>query len=134
MSFGFGKKVDMDFDTAIDKVTEELQKEGFGVLSDIDVAAKMKEKLERDMPDPRSLSPQFSHHVDMDDPLNQAQRPAKVSYEEALELAVGHFAANRLSRDGKKQPPNDDKNRGTRGGWDDTAATAAGREFPEGDK
>jgi uncharacterized protein (DUF302 family) len=55
MSFGFGKKVDMDFDTAIDKVTEELQKEGFGVLSDIDVAAKMKEKLDRDMPRYRIL-------------------------------------------------------------------------------
>ena len=46
MSFGFGKKVDLEFDDAITKVTDELQKEGFGVLSDIDVAAKMKEKLD----------------------------------------------------------------------------------------
>jgi uncharacterized protein (DUF302 family) len=55
MSFGFGKEVALDFDTAIDKVTEELKKEGFGVLSDIDVAAKMKEKLDRDMPRYRIL-------------------------------------------------------------------------------
>jgi uncharacterized protein (DUF302 family) len=55
MSFGFGKAVDLDFDAAIDKVTDELQKEGFGVLSDIDVAAKMKEKLDRDMPRYRIL-------------------------------------------------------------------------------
>ena len=55
MSFGFGKKVDLEFDAAIDKVTEELQKEGFGVLSDIDVAGKMKEKLDRDMPRYRIL-------------------------------------------------------------------------------
>ena len=55
MSFGFGKTVDLDFDAAIDKVTDELQKEGFGVLSDIDVAAKMKEKLDRDMPRYRIL-------------------------------------------------------------------------------
>jgi uncharacterized protein (DUF302 family) len=55
MSFGFGKQVDMDFDAAIGKVTDELQKEGFGVLSDIDVAAKMKEKLDRDMPRYRIL-------------------------------------------------------------------------------
>ena len=55
MSFGFGKAVDLDFDAAIDKVIDELQKEGFGVLSDIDVAAKMKEKLDRDMPRYRIL-------------------------------------------------------------------------------
>jgi len=55
MSFGFGKQVDLDFDDAINKVTDELQKEGFGVLSDIDVAAKMKEKLDKDMPPYRIL-------------------------------------------------------------------------------
>jgi uncharacterized protein (DUF302 family) len=53
--FGFGKTVDASFDAAIDKVTEELGKEGFGVLSDIDVAAKMKEKLDKDMPRYRIL-------------------------------------------------------------------------------
>jgi uncharacterized protein (DUF302 family) len=53
--FGFGKQVDLDFDAAIDKVTADLQTEGFGVLSDIDVAAKMKEKLDKDMPRYRIL-------------------------------------------------------------------------------
>jgi uncharacterized protein (DUF302 family) len=53
--FGFGKTVDESFDAAIDKVTAELAKEGFGVLSDIDVAAKMKEKLDKDMPRYRIL-------------------------------------------------------------------------------
>ena len=48
--FGFGKVVDVSFDDAIEKVTAELEKEGFGVLSDIDVAAKMKAKLDKDMP------------------------------------------------------------------------------------
>lgn len=55
MSFGFGKQVEMDFDAALVTVTEELQKEGFGVLSEIDVSAKMKEKLDRDMPQYRIL-------------------------------------------------------------------------------
>lgn len=55
MSFGFGKQVDLGFDEAIEKVTDELKKEGFGVLSDIDVAAKMKEKLNKDMPRYRIL-------------------------------------------------------------------------------
>lgn len=53
--FGFGKSVDIPFDDAIDKVTGELEKEGFGVLSDIDVAAKMKAKLDKDMPRYRIL-------------------------------------------------------------------------------
>ena len=54
-NFGFGKPVDLPFDEAIDKVTAVLQTEGFGVLSDIDVAAKMKEKLDKDMPPYRIL-------------------------------------------------------------------------------
>ena len=54
-NFGFGKEVNLDFDAAIEKVTDELQTEGFGVLSDIDVAAKMKEKLDKDMPRYRIL-------------------------------------------------------------------------------
>jgi len=53
--FGFGKVVEESFDGAIQKVTAALDKEGFGVLSDIDVAAKMKAKLGKDMPGYRIL-------------------------------------------------------------------------------
>lgn len=48
--FGFGKTVALSFEDAIVAVTSELEKEGFGVLSEIDVAAKMKAKLDKDMP------------------------------------------------------------------------------------
>jgi uncharacterized protein (DUF302 family) len=64
--FGFGKNVDMEFDAAIEKVTADLQTEGFGVLSDIDVAAKMKEKLGKDMPRYRILgacNPALAHQA-----------------------------------------------------------------------
>ena len=54
-NYGFGKAVALNFDEAIDKVTAVLATEGFGVLSDIDVAAKMKEKLNKDMPRYRIL-------------------------------------------------------------------------------
>jgi uncharacterized protein (DUF302 family) len=54
-NYGFGKAVELNFDEAIDKVTAVLATEGFGVLSDIDVAAKMKEKLNKDMPRYRIL-------------------------------------------------------------------------------
>ena len=53
--YGFGTQVELSFDEAIEKVTAELEKEGFGVLSDIDVAAKMKAKLDKDMPAYRIL-------------------------------------------------------------------------------
>ena len=53
--FGFGKVVEESFDEAVEKVTAELAEEGFGVLSDIDVAARMKEKLDKDMPRYRIL-------------------------------------------------------------------------------
>lgn len=53
--YGFGKTVGMAFDDAVAKVTAELQKEGFGILTEIDVAATMKKKLDHDMPPYRIL-------------------------------------------------------------------------------
>lgn len=53
--FGFGKTIDLPFDDAIETVTVELEKEGFGILSDIDVSAKMKAKLGKEMPPYRIL-------------------------------------------------------------------------------
>ena len=47
--FGFGKMVDLGFEEAVDTVTEELGKEGFGVLTEIDVQATLKKKLGEDM-------------------------------------------------------------------------------------
>ena len=46
--YGFNVKFNGSFDDAITRVTEELQKEGFGVLTEIDVKATMKKKLDID--------------------------------------------------------------------------------------
>ena len=54
-NFGFGTIVKLDFETAIQQVTEELAKEGFGVLTVIDVQATLKTKLDVDMPGYRIL-------------------------------------------------------------------------------
>ena len=48
-NFGFGKVVDLGFDDAIVRVTEELAKQGFGVLTVIDVQATLKKKLDVNM-------------------------------------------------------------------------------------
>ncbi len=47
--FGFGKIVELGFEDAIARVTEELAKEGFGILTVIDVQATLKKKLGKDM-------------------------------------------------------------------------------------
>jgi uncharacterized protein (DUF302 family) len=50
MKYGFSKTVDLTYEQAIEKVTEELKKEGFGVLTTIDVKDTLKKKLNVDFP------------------------------------------------------------------------------------
>ncbi len=46
--YGFNVTFNGSFEDAITRVTEELQKEGFGVLTEIDVKATLKKKLDID--------------------------------------------------------------------------------------
>jgi uncharacterized protein (DUF302 family) len=48
VEYGFSKTIDLGFDEAINKVTEELKKEGFGVLTTIDVKDTLKKKINVD--------------------------------------------------------------------------------------
>lgn len=45
MDYYFNKILQTDFDQAIMKVTEALKTEGFGIITQIDMQAKLKEKL-----------------------------------------------------------------------------------------
>jgi uncharacterized protein (DUF302 family) len=54
-NFGFGKVVEPGFEAAVQQVTEELAKEGFGILTVIDVQTTLKAKLGVDMPPYRIL-------------------------------------------------------------------------------
>jgi uncharacterized protein (DUF302 family) len=50
MSYYFIKNLASSFEKAVADVTEELKKEGFGILTEIDVAATLKKKLNVDFP------------------------------------------------------------------------------------
>lgn len=55
IKYGFGTTVSCTFEEAIERVTAALQTEGFGILSDIDVAGTLKKKLNADLPAYRIL-------------------------------------------------------------------------------
>jgi uncharacterized protein (DUF302 family) len=48
MNYGFSKTTDYNFEHAIEKVTEELKNEGFGILTTIDVKDTLKKKIDVD--------------------------------------------------------------------------------------
>jgi uncharacterized protein (DUF302 family) len=64
--YAFGKTVPLSFDATVEKITAELAKEGFGILTEIDVSATMKKKLNADIPPYKILgacNPQFAHRA-----------------------------------------------------------------------
>ena len=61
--YAFGKMVNLSFEQATEAVTQALAKEGFGVLTEIDVAATLKKKLGLERPPYKILgacNPQFA--------------------------------------------------------------------------
>jgi uncharacterized protein (DUF302 family) len=48
INYGFTKEIDASFEDTFDKVSNELEKEGFGILTQINIAKKFKEKLSID--------------------------------------------------------------------------------------
>lgn len=66
MPYHFSKIVNSDFDTTISNVTEELKKEGFGILTEIDVKNTLENKLGVDFRKYKILgacNPHFAHEA-----------------------------------------------------------------------
>lgn len=71
MEIGITKQVNLSFEEGVIKVTEELQKEGFGILTTIDVKGTIKQKLNLDFRKYTILgacNPTFAHQaLEIDD-------------------------------------------------------------------
>ena len=79
--YGFSAHVNLPFDQAVAKVTEELKKEGFGVLTEIDIRKTLKEKLDIDV-EPQIIlgacNPKLAHRALEIDPRIAALLPCNV--------------------------------------------------------
>jgi len=85
MSYYFTKTVTDNFDTAIANVTEQLKKEGFGILTDIDIQATMKKKLDVDFKKYRILgacNPGFAYQALLAEDKTGTMLPCNVIVQE----------------------------------------------------
>lgn len=55
MMYAFGVELDMPFEEALQKVNQAVKDEGLGIVSEVDVQAIMRAKLEKDVPPYRIL-------------------------------------------------------------------------------
>lgn len=86
MTYYFAKEIDLSFEEAIIRVTEELKKEGFGVLTEIDVKATLKKKLDEDFRNYRILgacNPPLAHQALQAEPHIGLMLPCNVVVQES---------------------------------------------------
>lgn len=95
MQYGFSKTTDYSFEAAIEKVTEELKKEGFGVLTTIDVKDTLKKKIDVDFKKYTILgacNPAFAHGaLQMEEELGLLLPCNVIVYEKDNKTAVSIF-------------------------------------------
>lgn len=91
MSYYFTKTVKLDFEEATRRTVEELQKQGFGVLTEIDVKATLKKKLDVDFRQYKILgacNPPFAYKaLQVEDKIG-LMLPCNVIVQESVDGAV----------------------------------------------
>ena len=95
MSYYIHKQVSTDFEETISAVTVALQQEGFGILTEIDVKATLKKKLDVDFRNYRILgacNPPFAYQALQAEEYIGTMLPCNVIVQEDKEGAV-HVAA-----------------------------------------
>ena len=91
MSYYFTKTLNVPFDEAVERVTQELKKEGFGILTDIDVNATLKKKLDVDFKKYRILgacNPSFAYRALQTEDKIGTMLPCNVIVQEHREGSV----------------------------------------------
>lgn len=97
MEYFTSKTVGLSFDQAIDKVTDLLKEEGFGVLTEIDVKDTLKKKLDVDFKKYKILgacNPNFAHKALQAEDKIGVMLPCNVIVEEHEDGAVEVSAVN----------------------------------------
>ncbi|MBS1605550.1 MAG: DUF302 domain-containing protein [Bacteroidetes bacterium] len=100
MQYYFSKELMMGFEDAVTTVTEALSEEGFGVLTDIDIKATLKKKLDKDFRNYRILgacNPPFAFKALLAEDKIGTMLPCNVIVQEKEQGRVEVAAINPLA-------------------------------------
>ena len=99
MSYYFSKSVTSSFDQTISAVTEALKKEGFGILTEIDIKQTLKKKLDVDFRNYRILgacNPPFAYKALQAEENIGTMLPCNVIVQESADGKTSVAAINPL--------------------------------------
>lgn len=109
MNYTINKKVNKSFEQAVEDVTAELKKEGFGVITEIDLKEKFKDKLDVDFRKYTILgacNPALAYKAIQQEPSIGVMLPCNVLVQETENGAVEISAINPLSSIGATENSN----------------------------